>query len=163
MSFSTQNMVGPWITDAFTTTAEYPTPPFAVGTQVNGINGSVWIYVQASAAITAAYACVISTTHTAAHMTTTTGLRGLLVGVPMVDIPNGSYGWLQVKGPANLQVLASAAANVRLNTTATAGALDDDGTAGAKEVLGIALTTARAATNGTAPAMLNYPAVGATL
>jgi hypothetical protein len=62
-----------------------------------------------------------------------------------------------------LQVLASAAANVRLNTTATAGALDDDGTSTTKEVLGIALTTARAASQGLAPAMLNYPAVGVTI
>jgi hypothetical protein len=106
---------------------------------------------------------VISVTHTVAHMTTTTGLRGLLVGVPAVDIAASSYGWVQIKGPANLQVLASAAANVRLNTTATAGALDDDGTAGSKDVLGIALTTARAASQGLAPAMLNYPAVGVTI
>ena len=96
-------------------------------------------------------------------MTTTTGLRGLLVGVPAVNIAASSYGWVQIKGPADLQVLASAAANVRLNTTATAGALDDDGTAGTKDVHGIALTTARAATQGSAPAMLNYPAVGVTL
>jgi hypothetical protein len=166
MSFSISNMLGAWVLDTqaiSTTSLEYPAPPFAVGTRAIGNNGTEWMYVQASAAVTATFACVISVTNTVAHMTTTTGLRGLLVGVPAVDIAANSYGWVQIKGPANLQVLASAAANVRLNTTATAGALDDDGTSTTKEVLGIALTTARAASQGLAPAMLNYPAVGVTI
>ena len=166
MSFTTSNILGPVLGDyttVSTSTPEYPGAPFAVGTRAFGNNGTEWIYVQTTAAVTATFACVISTTNTAAHMTTTNGLRGLLVGFPLVDIPSGSYGWLQVKGPASIQVLASAAANARLNTTATAGALDDDATAGSKEILGVALTTARAASQGSAPAMLNYPAVGVTL
>lgn len=166
MSFSISNMEGVNVSQ-FTTvsasTPEYPNPPFAVGTTTAGNNGTWWMYVQASAAVTATFACVISTTHTIQHLTTTTGLRGLLVGFPSIDIPSGSYGWVQVKGPASVQVLASAVANTRLNTTATAGAMDDDGTASTKEVLGIALTTTRAASQGPAPAMLNWPAVGVTL
>ncbi len=167
MSYSTQNMLGAVLNDfqtVTTTTPEYPAPTFAVGARAFGTAGTEWIFVQASAAISANFFCVISTTNTAAHLTTTTGLRGLLVGIPLVAIPSGSYGWLQVKGPcANAQVLASCAANVRLNTTATAGAVDDDGTTSTKEVLGVALTTARAASQGNAPAMLNYPAIGVTL
>jgi hypothetical protein len=167
MSFTTSNMLGAVLNDFTTVTTTdpvLPNPPLAVGTRAFGNSGTEWIYVQASAAISAGFFCVISITNTAAHVTTTNGLRGLLVGVPLVAIPSGSYGWLQVKGPcAAAQVLASAAANARLNTTATAGALDDDGGAGTKEVLGVALTTARAASQGNAPAMLNYPAIGVTL
>jgi hypothetical protein len=62
-----------------------------------------------------------------------------------------------------MNVLASCAANVRLNTTATAGSLDDDGTAGSMQVQGIYLTAARAASNGSAAGILNRPFIDATL
>jgi hypothetical protein len=51
----------------------------------------------------------------------------------------------------------------RLNTTATVGALDDDGTAGARVINGIALTASRAASQGNAVGILNFPQVGVTL
>lgn len=136
---------------------------FSIGDQATDSAGNVWIYVQATSAMSQYIIAVVSAAGTAAFATTSTALRGLRLGVPAVTFASGDYGWVQVYGPATVQVLASAAANVRLNTTATAGALDDDGTVGAKEVLGIALTTARSASAGTAPAVLSYPTVGATL
>jgi hypothetical protein len=48
-------------------------------------------------------------------------------------------------------------ANVLLNTTATAGAMDDDGTTGAFAILGLVFSTAVGGADGVAPAMLNYP------
>ena len=60
-------------------------------------------------------------------------------------------------------VLASAAANVRLNSTATGGSPDDDGTSTTKTLDGIYLTTARGGSNGSAPGVLNYPQVGVTI
>ena len=136
---------------------------FSVGDLSEDSVGNVWMYVQASAAVAANYFVVISTTFTAAQITTTNGLRGLRVGSPAVAMASGEFGWVQIYGPSTVQVLASAAANARLNTTATGGALDDDATTGAKEITGVALTAARAASAGTAPAILNYPTVGATL
>lgn len=53
--------------------------------------------------------------------------------------------------------------NTRLNTTATAGQLDDDATSGAFPIIGAYLTAARAASAGTAPAVLNYPQQGVVL
>lgn len=109
------------------------------------------------------YVAFFDPTYTALQISTANDARGQLCGVAKIAVPAGSYCWLQVKGIANAQVLASAAANTRLNTTGTAGALDDDATAGSMQVQGIYLTTARAASPGTAPCVLNYPFVDVTL
>jgi hypothetical protein len=136
---------------------------FGLGDLSTDQDGNVWLYVQASAAVTVNYFVVISATYTVTPITTTNGLLGLRVGVPAAAMASGDYGWVQVFGPATVQVLASAIANTRLNTTATAGALDDDGTATTKEIRGVGLTTTRGGTAGTAPAILNWPVVGPTL
>jgi hypothetical protein len=60
--------------------------------------------------------------------------------------------------------LASAAIGTRLNSTATGGAVDDDGTASSEQIFGIVLLTATggaAATN--ADSVFTYPVVGITL
>jgi hypothetical protein len=136
---------------------------FSLGDTSTDSAGNVWLYVQAAGDPFANRVVVVSAANTVVPALASNALRGLRVGVARTAIANGSYGWVQIYGTADVQVLASAAANVRLNTTATTGHLDDDGTVGAKEILGIALTTARPASNGTAPAVLNFPSVGATL
>ena len=136
---------------------------FSVGDRNVNYDGKEYVFVLAGAAITSTYACRYTAAYSAAHLSTSNDARGDLVGVAVADIASGSYGWVQIKGPANLQVLASCAANVRLNTTGTAGALDDDGTATTMAVDGITLSTARAASQGSAAAVLNYPSVGVTL
>lgn len=106
---------------------------------------------------------IIDEAYSAVALSTANDARGDLAGVVPYTAASGEFGWVQVKGTAQIQVLASAAANTRLNTTATAGSLDDDGTAGAMHVQGIYLTTARAASPGLAPGVLNYPFIDATL
>lgn len=89
---------------------------------------------------------------------------GSRVGVAQVALADNQYGWFQIYGRGPVRTLASAARGTRLNTTATAGALDDDGTAGSEQIFGIVLTTATggaAATNENG--VLNYPVVGVTL
>lgn len=138
---------------------------FGLGDRLVTQDGKEFVYVQANGAITAAgYVCTIDATYQAAMLSTSNDGYGNLVGVPLSAFADDDFGWLQVKGPsAAIQVAASAAANARLNSTATAGQIDDDGTTGAMEVRGIALTTANGGAAGTAPGVLNYPAVGATL
>lgn len=129
-------------------------------------DGSVWAWVKASAAIAMYDLVVYDETHqtVVAPLTTTNGLRGRKVGVSAAAFAVGDQGWLQIYGTVgNLNVLASAVAHARLNTTATGGSPDDDGGVGSKEILGVVLTTARAASNGPAPASLNWPIIGATL
>lgn len=136
---------------------------FGLGDRSTSDAGKEYVYVLAGSAITANFFCKIDSAYTADMLSTSNDSYGTLVGVPEAAIASGSYGWLQVKGPATVQVSASCAANVRINTTATAGQLDDDGTALSFPVFGVALTSARAASAGTAPAVLNYPYQGVVL
>lgn len=136
---------------------------FTVGDRVTSYDGKEYVYVVAGSAITANFFCKFSEAYSADMLSTSNDAYGGLVGVPEATIASGSYGWLQVKGPATVQVSASCAANARLNTTATAGQLDDDATTGAFPVAGVVLTSARAASAGTAPAVLNYPQQGVVI
>lgn len=88
---------------------------------------------------------------------------GKPVGVAKAAVSANGFGWLQVYGNVQVQVLASAAAFTRLNSTGTAGSLDDDGTTAAREINGITLTAARPASAGLAAGFLNWPRVGATI
>lgn len=138
-------------------------PLFGLGTTHKGADGKEYIYVRAATALTGeGYVAVISPTNTADMITNTTGLRGLMVGVPRVAFAANDYGWLQIKGPANVRVSASCLANVKITTTVTAGELDDAAGTGTKDILGIVLTTANGGAGAVAAGMLVYPSVGAT-
>jgi len=137
---------------------------FGLGTRTQGSEGTEWLYVVASGAITGAgYVVSIDEAFTATMVSTSNDAQGDLAGVAPVAFVSGEYGWVQVKGPTLIRVAASCAANVPLNTTATAGELDDDSTAAALIVDGAYLTAARAASAGTAAGMLNYPRFGVAI
>jgi len=126
--------------------------------------GNEYVFVQAGVGgITANFVATIDEAYGAVMVSTSNDARGDLLGVAPSAIAASSYGWLQVKGVCNVQVAASCAANARLNTTATAGQLDDDGTAGSFTCDGIFLTTARGAGAGTAPGILNYSIQGVVI
>jgi hypothetical protein len=73
------------------------------------------------------------------------------------------YCWLQVYGTCDqIQVAASCAPNVNLASTTTAGVIDDAVATPTKNITGIVLTTARAASQGVAPGELNWPVVSTT-
>ena len=138
---------------------------FALGTVMKGDGDAEWMYVRAAGAITGeGYAVAIdpAASYDAAMITNAVGLRGLPVGVPGVAFADNDYGWVQIKGACNIQVAASCAANAEIATTTTAGQLDDAAGAGTKEVLGLTLTSARAASAGLAPGYLLYPLVYVT-
>ena len=138
-------------------------PPFELGTRMQDADGKEYVWVQASGAITGAgFVCAIDEAGQAAMATNAVALYGDRVGVALTAFADNDYGWLQVYGPASVQVAASCAANVVITSTTTAGQLDDAAGAGTKTINGIALTAARAASAGTAPGILNYPVVGAT-
>ena len=138
---------------------------FGVGDRYVDSAGNEYVYVKASSAI-AQYDCVTydeTYNTTVAPVSTSNDARGDKVGVAPVAIASGSYGWLQVFGPCTMNVKASCAANVRLDTTATAGSLDDDGTTSSMQVQGIYLTAARTASDGSAAGILNYPFIDVAL
>lgn len=136
---------------------------FKLGQLGETYDGKIYVFVLASAAVAQYDVVQISAAFGATGITTTNGARGLRVGVAPSAIASGSYGWVQVYGACTMNVKASCAATVRINTTATAGSPDDDATTGAKEVLGAVLTTARGGTDGSAAGLLTNPTVGATL
>jgi hypothetical protein len=136
---------------------------FGLGDRYTDSVGKEWVWIVAGGAVAQYDVVIFDETYSGLALSTSNDARGDLVGVAPVAIASASYGWVQVKGPTTMNVLASCAANARLNTTATGGSLDDDATTGAMAVDGIYLTTARAASPGSAPGILNYPAVGVTL
>ena len=152
-----QNAIGPNFTETLTLgTAVNVYPPHELGTRMKGDNGSEWVYVQASGVV------VIDEAWQAAMATNTTAVYGQQIGVAGTDFADDAYGWVQVFGTCDIRVSASAAANVQLASTTTAGQLDDAVGAGTKNIDGIALTTARAASAGNAEGVITYPTVGAT-
>lgn len=144
-------------------------PAFSLGQQATGDDGSLWNYCKlGTGGVTGlGYVLIIDEDWLAvmASLTTSASAFGQRMGVwPSSDAgAENQYGWVQTGGVCDaIQVLASAAANVALNTTATDGALDDDGTAGSENASGIVLTTAKSAAQGNAPGVIFNPVVGAT-
>lgn len=149
------------------TTPEFT--PGTLGANLTSAGIKVYIYVQANGAITAdGYVCDIDGSNFDAAMSTTTTTApgtgaGKSVGVARAAFADNAYGWLQVYGPGLVRVAASAAAYTILNSTATAGQIDDDATAGAEVIDGIVLDAANGGSAGTAAGWINWPKVGRTL
>lgn len=157
-----------------TVTASSSTPLFRLGT-IGGYDDPTngyqeFVYGRADGAVTGAgYLCVEETGFDFAMATTTNTApgasgHGTRVGAAQAVLADNEYGWFQIYGKGSLRTLASAAKGTRLNSTATAGAVDDDGTTGARAINGIVLGTATggaAATN--ADTIFSYPTVGATI
>jgi hypothetical protein len=151
-----------------------PTEVYAAGTRgvvsmphslgdIRHINEKAYIFAQADGAITANDVCLVDASNQADQLDTTNSGSGfgLRCGVAAATLADNEYGWVQIYGPCTVNVATSCAANTALNSTATAGRIDDDATSGAEVVSGL-VTTAAEASN-TAAAYLNYPTVGATL
>ena len=152
------NAIGADFSTPFTAGTINPFPPFRVGTRMKGNAGTEYMYVQANGAVTGAgYVVQVDETFQATMISTSNDAGGDTIAVAPVAFADNDFGWVQVLGPCVVRVSASAAANVRLNTTATAGQLDDDGTAGAFAITGLVLTTANGGAAGTAAGNLNYP------
>lgn len=159
------NIIGAQVNNWFTATELTQGVGFSLGDRMTDFDGKEYLFVLAgSGGFTGAgYVVIIDENYAAVQISTSNDARGDLLGVATTAVSADGYAWVQVKGPCVVQVAASCAANVRLNTTATAGQIDDDGTAGAMQCQGIYLTTARGAGAGTAPGVLNYPYVDVTL
>lgn len=140
-----------------TTTAE-----FGLGDVVSDGQGNVYVYVQASEILTVNAAVLIDEAGQSQMVdnAATAAAFGDRVGVISVAFADNDFGWAQIYGTAIVDVATSAAANVQLNGTATAGRLDDDATAGSEDITGIALTAAES--SNLAACILNYPVVGVT-
>lgn len=148
-------------------------PEFTVGTigwnfTSAGPKGYVYVQDSGSGLTGDGYVCDIDGSAFTAVMSTTTTTApgtgaGKLVGVARAAVAASGYGWLQIFGAGTVRVAASAAAYTLLNSTATAGQIDDDATAGAEVIDGIVLDVANGGAAGTAAGWINWPKVGRTL
>jgi len=144
--------------------AKSTTAEFELGTRHYDPNtDKEFIYVQAGEALTTNAAVVITEAGQVEMVdtTSTASAFGDRVGVVSIAFDDNDYGWAQIYGACTLSVGPSAAANTALNSTATAGRLDDDAAAGAEVIDGV-VTTAAESSN-LAAALLTYPTVGATI
>jgi hypothetical protein len=162
----TNAVVGALLSENFTADQMSQGKGFGLGDRYTDNTGNEHVFVQfGTGGAAPGSVCTINAANSAVMATTTVSLRGERVGVYVgtgAALAN-DFGWVQIYGTVEAQVLASCAANARITTTTTAGALDDAAGTGTKEILGMVLTTARAASAGPAPALLSYPTVGATL
>lgn len=168
--YSTSNAAGFAFSQTFTPPAagSYNTgqlAPVALGTLADGTDGSKWVYVLFGVGgVTAlGYSVVVDEDFLAVMMSNSVGALGDKIAVAPAVAAAGDYGWVQMYGTCDaIQVSASCAANVPLASTVTAGQLDDAVANPTKNIAGMWLTTARAASAGTAPGYLNWPTVGTT-
>ena len=159
------------VADRVRTSAEGPEfTPGTIGWNQTSAGPKGYIYVQDSgSAITGDgyVALVDGSAFTAVMATTTTSAPGAgagkLAGVARAAIAASGYGWLQIFGAGTVLTAASCAAYTVINTTATAGQLDDDAAVGAEVIDGIVLDTATGASAAATAAFLNWPKVGRTL
>jgi len=140
---------------------------FKLGTLAQDFNGDWYQYIQSDATgFTAGDVVIINELNVGDQATLTASApgtgQGLPVGVPTVTFAASEYGWIKRTGTVtNLNVATSCAAHTNLNTTATAGRIDDDAGAGSEVINGITTTGAEAAN--AAAAILIWPYVGRTL
>lgn len=137
---------------------------FGLGDRYCDSAGKQYIWVQADGAISANDVVVVSEAYQADQIDTTNsaGALGDRVGVAPYAFADDDYGWIQVEGPCTVNVGSSCAANTKLNTTATAGRVDDDATAGAETVHGL-YTTGAESSNEAAGILVSQPHIDATL
>lgn len=144
-------------------------PGFSLGCLGSDDEGNVYQFVKADAGgfTGAGYAVIIEPGYIGDMADTTESApgagRGYPVGLAMAAVAANGFGWVLRNGVGSARVAASAAKGTRLNTTATAGQLDDDGTAGAEEITGLALHAANGGAAGLVTAFVTWPYVGVTL
>ena len=119
-----------------------PAPRHFLGERALGTQNTVWVFVQASAAIAQYDAVGIDENFQAAPLTKTMADDGWFIGFAQAAFDSGDYGWVAIAGSdIGVNVLVSCAADVPLYTTATAGKLDDTSTSQTK-IDGIVAVTA---------------------
>jgi len=147
---------------------------FALGTvvfvpsQTAGIKGYMYVKDSGSGITGDGYVVDIDVSTFFAVMSTTTTTApgtgaGKPVGVARSAWTASYFGWVQIYGPGVIRTAASAAAYTRLNSTATAGQVDDDATASSEIIEGLVLDVATGGAAATTAGFIQWPKVANTL
>lgn len=142
---------------AVISTSQVPTSTsdYAVGDMCRGSDGSTWVYVKATTALTQYDVAWIDVSGNAAPITPALALTAGRLGFAQVAFTVNYYGWVQLTGPATIRVAAACVAGVPLYTTDTAGVLDDATVSLSQhQVIGVVLSGSQSA--GAAGAVAGY-------
>lgn len=155
--------------DTWTSTDPVGSRP-VVGTRFVDEDGDEYVFVGADGAgVAAARAVVIKSDFLLSDLVETTlsapgQFQGFPIGVSVSAIPANGFGWLCIKGTKiSLLVGANCVKGTLLNTTGTAGLLDDDATAGSERISGLVIDTTNGGSNAAQPATFQYPFIAQTL
>lgn len=151
-----------------TNNAVYQLGTLAFNVNSSGVRGYIYVQFGAGGATGDGYVLDIDGSSYVAVMSTVTTTApgtgaGKSVGVARAVATANQFGWLQVYGPGVVRVAASCAAYTLINSTATAGQLDDDATVGSEVIDGIVLDVANGGAAGNVAGWINWPRVGRTL
>lgn len=151
MTDSTSGRLGVLYTNT-PTTAE-----FKLGQTDVGEDGTCWVYVQASGALTQYDYVTIDENYQAAAGTAAALADGHAVGFAQSAFADDDYGWVAIKGSnIKARLAAACAADVPLYTSATAGVLDD-ASSGQTKVDGVVAVTGGVTAASSAEIIATWP------
>lgn len=101
------------------------TQRFPLGARAQGNDGSEWLYVYSTAAITQYFVVYVDSAYQAVPLSLTNAKTAGVLAVAQVAFATAEYGWVMTRGRPLVRLAASCADDVPLFTTDTAGVLDD--------------------------------------
>ena len=135
-------------------------PGFKTGCTLFDDDGNAWTYIGSSEELTAHY-CVMYRQDLKGQLVTTVRCnawdKAHNAGWPLVTIPSGSYGWVQVFGIGLIRVSAGIAHGAFPYTTSTEGELDD-AASGNQRLRRVMTTETGPTSDGFALALMSWPA-----
>lgn len=148
-------------TDSVITSAEYTGSgsgnAFGVGDRRTDHAGNTWVYVQASASLTAYDAVRVKADYKAAQLTIDTGKQAVEVAFAQTAFDVGDYGWVMTTGRPSIRLAADCDKELALYATATGGVLDDATTS--TMIQGVVCTTSVTGTTTAATCVAQFPTI----
>lgn len=126
------------------TTTDGAGAPFSMGQIVEGTDATIWVFVQAGAAISQYAFVAIDENFQAQPITGARVTEGQRVGVAQVAFADNEFGWVAISGSGSIKglVRSSCASGVPLYTDVSgAGFLDDSATATQALIEGVVILT----------------------
>lgn len=137
------------------------TATHALGTVVQGSDGTQWVYVQANNAIEQYDVVTIDEDFQCDCATIALALTGSQIGFAQVAFADDEYGWVPVRGLGNM--LVSVSAHSTLNTVLYIGTVSGhlSTTASSATVAGVAIQTASTTSAVSTPEVIaTWPRIG---
>jgi len=136
------------------TASIHTTKRYRLGTRKRDTNGYEYIYLQGVASLAAGDAVVFDEAGVTARLSTSTAVAQPVAVAMSANTSTTNYSWFQIYGKATVNCAATVGADAYLQSSGTAGQVDDL-TAAGKTIVGA--TSASAGASNVLTAWLNYP------